>query len=111
MKRSEDNPNPSTDIHTCVPHEVCVCTDRGRPYTTETVVDSGAVVSTFVDDLLVWNPNLQHWRVIPNNHEHADMPGLEPVDDVAPPYGAELSASARTRLERTRADMACEAQQ
>ena len=97
--------------HTCVPHEVRVCTDRGRLYPTETVVDSGAVVSTFVDDLLVWNPNSQHWRVIPNNHEHADMPGLEPVDDVAPPYGVELSTSARTRLERTRANMAHEAQQ
>ncbi|KAJ6477744.1 hypothetical protein C8R45DRAFT_934399 [Mycena sanguinolenta] len=98
--------------HTCVPHEVRVCTDGGRPYSTGPIIDSGAIVATFMDDLLVRNPNSQYWRVVPNhNDEYADMPGLEPVPDTAPPYGEELSTNARTRLERIRADLEREAQQ
>ncbi|KAJ6506907.1 hypothetical protein C8R45DRAFT_923066 [Mycena sanguinolenta] len=98
--------------HTCVPHEVRVCTDRGRPYPTGPIIDSGTLVATFMDDLLVRNPNSQYWRVVPNhNDEYADMPGLEPVHDTAPPYGEAFSTSARTRLERIRADLEREAQQ
>ncbi|KAJ6458721.1 hypothetical protein C8R45DRAFT_1109834 [Mycena sanguinolenta] len=98
--------------HTCVPHEVRVCTDGGRPYPTGPVIDSGAVVATFMDDLLVRNPNSQYWRVVPNHDdEYADMPGLESVHDNALPYGEELGTSARTRLERIWVDLEREAQQ
>ncbi|KAJ6481695.1 hypothetical protein C8R45DRAFT_1100124 [Mycena sanguinolenta] len=97
--------------HTCVPHEVRVCTDGGRPYPTGPIIGSGAI-ATFMDDLLVRNPNSQYWRVVPNHDdEYTDMPGLEPVHDAAPPYGDELSTSARTRLERIRADLERGAQQ
>ncbi|KAF8154318.1 hypothetical protein K438DRAFT_2077000 [Mycena galopus ATCC 62051] len=80
-------------------------TSRGQSHP---ILDSGAILSMFMDDVLVTGlPTRIHGDPPAAHSEASEVPELITDEDLeaTPPYEERLSASARTRLDRVRTEM------